>query len=439
MIVRTFERISRRGVSRNGLGLSLALAAAASMPALAVAGPATHPAVVRAAWGMHIPGTSVTWPQTFHDAGHTGNNPSESILSPSNVSQLRPIGGVPVPGAVSADAVNNGVLFAHSPAGTLTAISLRTGKTLWTTVTGFPGPDTVSTAGSLVYTTCELTASYGSYNSVCGYRQSDGGMVWSYTDPCQCGGTDATPPTYASGVVFFGYGLPYPNQVDYVEALNAATGAPIWQWIAGGANSLSGYTLAVGGNHVYVPTGNFTITGLSQQTGAPLWQQTTGSGENALTAVGDVVLDNVSGEPACSLLAFNGSTGKPIGSYTYEPNGCANFPAPASVGNGLIYVPDPSGSIFALNAKTGTVVWSNQLAAQNQPSFANGVLYVDHSDPNLPTISAYNAATGALLWNGPDTGRTLTPPPIVLNGVLFAADAGPCGDICAYTLPRMAR
>jgi outer membrane protein assembly factor BamB len=60
-------------------------------------------------------------------------------------------------------------------------------------------------------------------------------------------------------------------------------------------------------------------------------------------------------------------------------------------------------------------------------------LYVDR-DRYSPSISAYDAYTGASLWDSGSTSTTLYPPPVIANGILYGAN-GDCGNICAYALP----
>ena len=57
------------------------------------------------------------------------------------------------------------------------------------------------------------------------------------------------------------------------------------------------------------------------------------------------------------------------------------------------------GNVYALNASTGTLLWSYthwRLAVYSSPAVANGVVYVGSDED---TVYALNASTGALLWS----------------------------------------
>jgi outer membrane protein assembly factor BamB len=52
--------------------------------------------------------------------------------------------------------------------------------------------------------------------------------------------------------------------------------------------------------------------------------------------------------------------------------------------------------------------------------------------------SAYDAGTGALLWSMPPHSSGYHLPPMVIDGMLFVANAA-CGSVCAYKVPSPAR
>jgi len=116
--------------------------------------------------------------------------------------------------------------------------------------------------------------------------------------------------------------------------------------------------------------------------------------------------------------------------------------ARAAVVNGVVYFPDWGGNMWALNASTGTVIWSHQISdyglaagtvSRTSPAVANGIVYIGtqyvapatSSSPQPPTgwLLAINATTGALVWKmQPDTSNpfpVITSSPIVGGGVVY--------------------
>lgn len=92
-----------------------------------------------------------------------------------------------------------------------------------------------------------------------------------------------------------------------------------------------------------------------------------------------------------------------------------------AVANGVVYVGSIDGNVYALNARTGALVWQYPTGGyiQSSPAVANGVVYVGSEDGNL---YALNASTGALLWQDFAGGSSS---PAVANGLLyFASDFG---------------
>ena len=66
--------------------------------------------------------------------------------------------------------------------------------------------------------------------------------------------------------------------------------------------------------------------------------------------------------------------------------------------NGVVYVGSNDDNVYALNASTGTQLWSYTTGnlVNSSPAVANGVVYVGSGDDN---VYALNASTGAKLWS----------------------------------------
>jgi len=109
--------------------------------------------------------------------------------------------------------------------------------------------------------------------------------------------------------------------------------------------------------------------------------------------------------------------------------------ARAAVVNGVVYVPDWGGNLWAINSSNGKTVWSHQLSdyglaagtvSRTSPAVVDGVVYLGTQyNSSGPTgwLLAINAATGSLLWKvQPDTSNpfpVITASPTVVNGRVF--------------------
>ncbi len=88
------------------------------------------------------------------------------------------------------------------------------------------------------------------------------------------------------------------------------------------------------------------------------------------------------------------------------------------------------GSVYALDAQTGEVVWSYATggAVISSPAVANGVVYVGSFNDNIYALSA---ATGAVLWSY-QTGTRVESSPAVSNGIVYV---GSSDTIYTFHLP----
>lgn len=93
---------------------------------------------------------------------------------------------------------------------------------------------------------------------------------------------------------------------------------------------------------------------------------------------------------------------------------------PSSIVNGIIYY-NNEDNLFAVNARTGAVVWS---VNQNAPYIftsprvaANGLLYIGG-----PAEAAFNASTGALVWKAQTEGQVETATTLANNIAYFGTD-----------------
>jgi outer membrane protein assembly factor BamB len=104
--------------------------------------------------------------------------------------------------------------------------------------------------------------------------------------------------------------------------------------------------------------------------------------------------------------------------------------SPAVV-NGVLYFSSPIGNVYALNARTGTTLWSYPTGSiiYSSPTVAHGVVYFGSIDG---TVSALDAKTGTRLWSYV-TRWSISSSPAVANGVLYIGSGD--GNMYAFHLP----
>jgi eukaryotic-like serine/threonine-protein kinase len=115
-----------------------------------------------------------------------------------------------------------------------------------------------------------------------------------------------------------------------------------------------------------------------------------------------------------NVYALNARTGTLI--WKYETTGTEYSTLEVAVANGMIYASLYYNKIFALNASTGALVWEYPVDAWSLPAVANGVVYIGSDDHN---VYALDANTGAFIWSYP-TGNQW-PTTSVVSGVVYVA------------------
>jgi len=109
-----------------------------------------------------------------------------------------------------------------------------------------------------------------------------------------------------------------------------------------------------------------------------------------------------------------------------HPVGDVIYASPA-IANGLLYdISFDSGELFALDASTGAIVWRQNLQGQffqSSPTVVGNVLYVGvgfFSPYYTGAVYAVNALTGQLLWSNGNVNAIQTAP-TVGNGLVYVA------------------
>jgi outer membrane protein assembly factor BamB len=333
-------------------------------------------------------------------------NPHEHILNTTNVGALKVLwstsdGSFPL----TAPAVVDGVVYSGT-----NAFDAATGKLLWATNSDGISP---AVSKSKVYIDTQ--------DGLCAYAAASGTNLW-------CTGTNYLPdaPSGAAvvdGIAYFGSAL------GSVFAIDAATGSQIWSAPISSNNAASSPAVADG--VVYIEGDG--LFALDAKTGTQLWSSSIVHGTSSPAVAGGVVY--CSGVAAA---AFNAKTGAVL--WSVSPGGPLSIlgDSPA-VANGIVYIGASvagqhgsfTGTLYALNAHTGKIVWSAPVTSgiTSSPTVANGVVYVGTDGG---TLYAFNAKTGAELVAV--SGVAGQSSPTVANGVVYS-ETTVSGELFALSVP----
>jgi hypothetical protein len=140
---------------------------------------------------------------------------------------------------------------------------------------------------------------------------------------------------------------------------------------------------------VYVGSDDNNTYALNATTGAKLWNYATGGPVGSSPAVVNGVV--YVGSDDNNTYALNATTGAKLWNYA---TGYYVESSPAVV-NGVVYVGSDDNNTYALNATTGAKLWSftTRDEVYSSPAVVNGVVYVGSDDGNLGAIGNAAAAT----------------------------------------------
>jgi outer membrane protein assembly factor BamB len=320
----------------------------------------------------------------------------------------------------------NVVVYVGSNDNYLYALDAVTGALIWKAATGGAINSSPTLAGGVVYVGSEDSYVYA-------FDAGTGALKWKYFAD---GAVDGSP-TVAGGVVYVDHNNSnYINAGNSLLALDAVTGAELWQY--GGNTPYIAQSPTVSGGTVYW-INTFTgpgILALNAGTGALQWSAYDGWDYAFNPAVnGGTLYVGVSMAVAA---AFDLQTHAMKWIYTVHTStdslslvGSAGSP---TVGNGLVYIPGYDGYLYALDAQVGNLIWKQPSKGAvggsmsgsgvfSSPVFWNGMVFAGNNDSYL---YALDAATGAVKWTY-SIGGIVQPGvgpanPTVANGVLYCGD-----------------
>jgi polyvinyl alcohol dehydrogenase (cytochrome) len=472
------------------VGGSRRLHTAVGLAALAVA------LVPAAAGGMNRPGgaradVAQSWPVAGQNVANTRDQAAESLISATNVSQLKRKWSVTTAGDVSATpTMMNSTLYFPDMGGMLWAVG-SAGKVLWSnTVASYTGIAGDISRNSPAIDGNELITGDGFHLNklnagahVFAVNRTTGALLWSVQIDTNPASIVTGSPTVYNGVVYVGVSSYDESDSQLcctfrgaVVALSAATGQILWKTYTvpsnnnGSDSNLPGYYSGDGvwgsapvvdpatgllyvatGNNYTVPAGICkkpgqqncqlpeaddyfdSILALQLSTGAVAWDHLTvtadASNDSCTRPCGPD--DDFASSPNL-ISTTNPVTGAPeqlIGAGQKGGYYWALDPVTGQlVWDTKIGPGGPGGGIFWGSATDGTNVYSAEADAKKKPYTLQGSGPYAGQTITGGSWTAMNAATGAILWQTPDPQSAPDTGYVsVANGVVYAGSNASTG------------
>jgi len=147
-----------------------------------------------------------------------------------------------------------------------------------------------------------------------------------------------------------------------------------------------------------------------------LWRRPVGPGWSSFAVEGDFFYTQEQRGEDELVTCYRLATGEPVWRHAdaarfWESNGGAGPRGTPTLGHGRVYAGGATGLLNALDARTGSVVWSRNAASDTGRKipgwgFASSPLLVGDAVivATAGVLAAYDAATGAVRWIGPKGG-----------------------------------
>lgn len=323
---------------------------------------------------------------------------------------------------INAIAAASGVVYIHNFAdNSLYALKAADGSRLWKV-------SVPQTASYYIYVTpgAIIVASlfHQQLTSVVAVDPQSGKTLWTQPD------TGPNALLVGSGVIYESYDTsgPYDGKSGVVQAVNATTGAVVWQ-----ATGHMYYDLALTNKLLYA-SGDDALHAFDTGTGKEVWSQSFNDPTAASQPRGGPYYVHVTQGDGSTLYLSNGAT-------VYALNGATHSVIWHTPLNARIIGPMTGGVLCAadsqavegLDSASGIVKWQSPMYTDSEVA-DGGICYYQGMSP---TIAALDAQTGATKWtfNDGDNRAQLT----AFNGVLYVlANASTSGVGNDYVLHALA-
>jgi alcohol dehydrogenase (cytochrome c) len=362
-------KLTRHARLRAGLFAQVTVLVSATGLAVGCGGSSPAPASPASANGV-VPGAAApsgSWPYPNGDIANTRNAP-QSVISAANVSRLqeawtfkltgKAASGVSGAGALTAGpVVAGGVAYLQDQDANVYALSLATGKLKWEYQVNLPeksgpGPDGVAVADGTVYGDTST--------SVFALNAATGKTLWVNGDLLNSGqGSFEIQPQVADGRVYLASAYGSGPGGGVVMALNASTGRLLWKF-----NTVIG--VGAGVQALGVGSGGAWEPPLVGSDGSV----TFGIG-NPYQSIGSAIAHPSRQLYTDSEVNLDAATGKLRWYYQAVPNDFKDYdlqasPVAASIGGApVIITGGKMGYVYALNARSGALVWKTPVGEHN--------------------------------------------------------------------------
>ena len=204
------------------------------------------------------------------------------------------------------------------------------------------------------------------------------------------------------------------------EVHDGPDGGPTIRWRYEAGAPVPG-NVSIVGDLVYASSDDGVLHALDVASGEARWRYAPGSLVSAPTILDGSVYVFVDGN---DLVALEASTG----SVLWSMPDIAGGPANPTAGDGALFIPTDDGSIVALDAATGAERWrtavSETSGAAHRPAFADGRVFVASDGGGYVALEA---SDGAIAWRF-DTGLFETATAVVADGIAYVGAGGSATD-----------
>ena len=322
--------------------------------------------------------TSDEWPMFYHDTCHTGYSSSEA---PDYAYVLWTYQtGSPIS---SSPSVANGKVFIVPWNGYLHALDALTGDLKWIYSLGVDYYDCPTVSDGRVF------LGYHKSPVLRVLNEATGVLLWSYNTPSL---GIYSPPIVSGGRVYFVTGIP-----SIVYALSEADGSLIWSsvpFLYPPFEDVYG-SPAVCEGKIYLGAESGIVYALNENDGSRIWSYNT---YDIISASSPVIADGRvfigTGSVTGFLYALDALTGGFLWCYPLHGGGAYSTPAVAS---GRVYMTSSDGSVYAIDATDGTLIWESKPGGTiiGGMAVADGKIFIGSHDYNVYALSE---SDGSIIW-----------------------------------------
>lgn len=232
----------------------------------------------------------------------------------------------------------------------------------------------------------------------------------------------AAGPTVGEGIVVVA------SKDGKVVALNENNGAVLWKVDAPNAVFAAPQ---IGQGHVIIKSIDGKVAALAAATGQTLWIYDHGA-PNMVMRRGSQpqIFQNevITGYSDGKLSALNLEDGRLIWEQTIsEPQGAseveqmADVAADPIVSGGVVYAASYQGKLAAVNARTGAMLWQQDVSPYAGMALNSSMIYTSDADG---VVWAFDRASGSEMWHQPALTNRILNAPVLIDKALVVGDGG---------------